>query len=192
MSEVKLTEVTLDGFLKQLSANTWANNPVKRGKFVNTAPERAPWSYRIHEKEILSRGRTPLTQYRDSYFSGGNDESVGYIDSEHYTELESGTCPASRSQHKLVFTEPILLTDRRVIPACSATLTVLSKDKSLVGRIKGKVKLFPGLWWPKKDITTILPEQWFYGNHAEGYIDGNITPEDEWAELDAEFTLDRA
>ncbi len=167
MDKLNLEFINLDRLVKELNLRMpKSEGVIELVNFVHREPRKNPFLYRLDDRELEARGKYTVIQTVDSkgvraLFDLESEVKIGYVFVETgYTDASSdygGRYETVRLRIK----HPLELRGEVVIPNCSVKLL---KEVDEVGEPyqerKDHVRV-AGLVWIKKDLSKILPTEWF-------------------------------
>ena len=168
MDEPRLELIDLPGLVSRInSALAESEGPIIFGKFAHKEPRKNPFLYRARDRELDTRGKYPLDQCGILDFK--LKTNLGYVFVETGFTEASSDYGGRYETLRLRIKRPIELSNGNVLPNCSVKVLVEAGEieKPFVDR-KYHVRV-AHLAWVKKDLSRILPTEWFLSRSVNDY-----------------------
>jgi hypothetical protein len=160
--ELKL--IKLENLVRAINRHSCSGDVIELGEFEARVPRKDALAVLLEGKKREYVGKYPLlrTTYRRGTFSAlgvEKQERIGYVFVESGTLDDESDYGGSYEAVRLRLKKPIELR-HGIIPNCSVKLVVESEDCTTETERADHTRLL-GLFWVKKDLTRVLPTEWF-------------------------------
>jgi len=160
--ELKL--IRLENLVRAINRNSRSDDVIELGKFEARKPRKDAFAVLLEGRKREFVGKYPLlrTTYSRGAFSPlgvEKHERIGYVFVEAGTLDFDSDYGGSYEAVRLRLKKPIEL-KHGIIPNCSVKLIVESEDFGEETERADHTKL-AGLIWVRKDLTHVLPTEWF-------------------------------
>lgn len=163
----------LEGLVERINSSLAEDEgEIERGFFEDKTPKNALSLLRSEGRIVDSIGEYPLIQTVQGVLLTESETDIGYIHIERGVVLE---CDGIYEMLRLKTRKPLNFKDGKILPKCKVRILLESLpfvgdyDYMLREDFTKEFKFFFGLFWAKRDLSEILPTEWFSKGDARSY-----------------------